>query len=93
MSLETSLAIWLVHTLIIGWCCFFGGYLIGVHSERKRWRKMKIKILMDPVANMCPECDGERVVALGSGAQVYFGPCPRCHPERYNVVEGHQDEE
>lgn len=28
----------------------------------------------------CDECDGEGVVALGGGAQTYFGPCPKCHP-------------
>lgn len=37
----------------------------------------------------CDECDGEGVVALGSGAQTYFGPCPKCNksnPEEDTVI-------
>lgn len=26
----------------------------------------------------CPECDGDRVVAAGDGAQTYLTACPKC---------------
>lgn len=29
----------------------------------------------------CQECDGEGVVAKGSGAQTYFGTCAHCHQD------------
>jgi ribA/ribD-fused uncharacterized protein len=37
--------------------------------------------LLDRVSRPCDECDGEGVVALGSGAQTYFGPCPECNAD------------
>jgi hypothetical protein len=42
----TALIIWLVNILVVGWCCGFLGYLLGVSVERKRWRSMKIQITM-----------------------------------------------
>jgi hypothetical protein len=57
-------------------------YLIGVRMERRRWRGR----------GPCEECDGEGAVALGGGAQTYFGPCPACHPEEHDTTEGHQDD-
>lgn len=30
------------------------------------------------MSNVCPECDGERVVVEGTGQQADFAPCPKC---------------